>query len=550
MSCPDPYRPYNPFDDAPRPDAALQNDLPSDAEIRSLTSALAANGGGSASEDLALDLVLNQIVEQACLATGATGAAIALTRDGEMVCRATTGRTAPDLGVRLDNAGFSAECLRIGTLQRCDDTETDPRVDASACRLLGVRSILVVPLWYWGEFMGIFEIFSPRPNAFGERDEQTLQALAYRIVRHTKQAGGQIAGFSAKPEEIAEPEPFSDPEPIRVETKTVEPSEQSEPEVVRERLRTPVFELKPKPARKISESADRWTTPLAICAGVIACLIVGLMTWRLAGYRSSAQKPAPAVESAPQAQELDLAPVTASAAPAAPEEPKPAAPSSQPRQSAPNSQSSSAAASDVVISAASKSASQATSKSSADETQSGVPTTGGLAIYDEKGKLIYGKPIHPEPSAPATKPPSKPRADASPALPRSDLPLATAKVPPSASAASSIKSAALLSKSPEPGPEDRFVRLKPELAESLLDQRVEPQYPEAARRAHVQGSVVLETLIGANGRVQQVSAVSGNPDLAGAAIAAVRQWRYKPFTVDGKKVPIRTQVNVTFLQAQ
>ena len=223
MSCPDPYRPYNPFEDAtPDAELKLQNALPSDAEIRGLTSALAASGGGSASEDLALDLVLNQIVEQACLATGATGAAIALTRNGEMVCRATTGRTAPDLGVRLDNAGFSAECLRIGTLQRCDDTETDPRVDSAACRLLGVRSILVVPLWYWGEFVGIFEIFSPRPNAFGERDEQTLQALAYRIVRHTKTTGGQITGFAAKPEEIDQPQPAPAPE-TESEPRLVEP---------------------------------------------------------------------------------------------------------------------------------------------------------------------------------------------------------------------------------------------------------------------------------------------------------------------------------------
>src|ERR1700758_4830414 len=204
MSCPDPYLPDDPLQ-ATQSDAELKiRDLvPSDAELRTLTDTLAASGGGSSSKDLALDLVLNQIVEQACLATGATGAAIALLRNGEMVCRATTGRNAPDLGTRLDNAGFSAECLRIGTLQRCDDTESDPRVDASACRLLGVRSILVVPLWYWGEFMGIFEIFSPRPNALGKRDEQTLQALAYRIVRHTKQTGGQLAGFSSAEQETA-----------------------------------------------------------------------------------------------------------------------------------------------------------------------------------------------------------------------------------------------------------------------------------------------------------------------------------------------------------
>src|SRR5215470_3301838 len=377
MSCPDPYRPFDPREEAASLDAKLEvQNLPSDSDIRALTNALAAGGGGASSPELALDVVLNQIVEQACLATGATGAAIALTRDGEMVCRATTGRTAPDLGVRLDKAGFSAECLRVGTLQRCDDTETDPRVDAAACRLLGVRSILVVPLWYWGEFMGIFEIFSPRPNAFGERDEQTLQALAYRIVRHTKESSGQIAGFTAANEEIsADPEPASVvmPEPRRMETM---PPPTPEPEPVRERPRTPVFELKPVASSSASTSSDRATTWLAVCAGIIACLIIGLMAWRVAGSRTSPQKSAQDAGSAPQVQELDLGPVTASAAPSAPEEPK------QTRsQTAPNAQSGSAA-SDVVISAASKSVSK--SKPAATASQSGQQETGGLAIYDEK----------------------------------------------------------------------------------------------------------------------------------------------------------------------
>ena len=539
MSCPDPYRPYNPFEEAtPDADLKLQNALPSDAEIRGLTSALAASGGGAASEDLALDLVLNQIVEQACLATGATGAAIALTRNGEMVCRATTGRTAPDLGVRLDNAGFSAECLRIGTLQRCDDTETDPRVDAAACRLLGVRSILVVPLWYWGEFVGIFEIFSPRANAFGERDEQTLQALAYRIVRHTKTVGGQITGFSARPEEVAAATALPDvsnPEPPRLEPTPAPPP----PEPVRERPRTPVFELKPASAPRTADRNDRATTWLAVAAGVIACLIIGLMAWRVGGSHSSAQKTAQDPGSAPQIQELDLGPVTASAAPAAPEEPKQAH-----SQGAANQQSGSAA-SDVVVSAASKSASK--TKSAASPPQSDSQESGGLAIYDEKGKLIYGKPVHPEQPAAPAKSTAKPRASADPS--RSELPTPAAKTS-AISAAGSVKSAAQVSRLPANAADDNVVRLNSETAETLLDQRVEPDYPEAARRAHIQGSVVLDTLIGANGRVQQITPVSGNPDLTEAAVAAVRQWRYKPFTVDGKKVPIRTQVNVTFMQAQ
>src|SRR5215469_13620483 len=505
MSCPDPYLPGDPLSPATKSDADLKiRDLvPSDAELRTLTDTLAASGGGSSSKDLALDLVLNQIVEQACLATGATGAAIALLRNGEMVCRATTGRNAPDLGMRLDNAGFSAECLRIGTLQRCDDTETDPRVDAVACRLLGVRSILVVPLWYWGEFMGIFEIFSPRPNAFGERDEQTLQALAYRIVRHTKESSGRLAGFTAANEEVpAFAAPPADRRPDFF------------PEPVPEPPRPNVVELRPKIV--ISQPSDRWTTFLMTCAAFIAVVIVGLMVWRLQWNRAvAAEKSARSTASQPQIQELDLGPPAAIAAPLQ----EPVAPASKPKKSV--------SGDDVVVSAVEKKAVAVPAPSSDD-----------VAIYDKDGKLIYGSPI-PDPNQPATtkKAGSKPISSATKSASLVTMP------------------AALLSKS---GPADasapdlidgRFVRLKPELAEGLLADRVEPEYPDAARRAHIQGSVTLETLIGANGRVQQVTPVSGNPQLAGAAVNAVRQWRYKPFTVDGHKVPIRTQVTVTFMLA-
>ena len=516
MSCPDPYRPDNPYDDASTPDAGpkVHSQLPSDAEIRGLTSALAAHGGGAASEDLALDLILNQIVEQACLATGATGAAIALTRGGEMVCRATTGRNAPDLGIRLDNAGFSAECLRVGTLQRCDDTEIDPRVDAAACRLLGVRSILVVPLWYWGEFMGIFEIFSPRPNAFGERDEQTLQALAYRIVRHTKETSGRIAGFVDKGEDLPEfpaPEPELLPEPT--------------PDSPLPRSRTKVVELKTQP-KESSELRDRWTPFLVACSAFIACVIVGLMLWRAGNPRSTAEKPVRSIPAEPQAEELDLGPVsTASAStPPAQEEPNPEVlrqESTKPKTSKATRQSESAAG--VVVSAASRKDLQPT-----------PATGGGLAIYD-KGKLIYGTPL-PDPNRPEVASPKSEAVNPTSAAPKAAKPPVLAK--------------SLPADAPPDLMDGNFVRLKPELADTLLADRVEPDYPDAARRSHIQGSVTLETLIGANGKVQEVTPVSGNPQLADAAVNAIRQWRYKPFTVDGKKVPIRTQVTVQFMLPQ
>jgi len=157
--------------------------------LAELAATLASHGGGTHSADLALDLMLNEIVEQARLATTATGAAIALLRGDEMVCRATTGANAPGLGVRLSTGtGLSGACVQSRQVQRCDDTEIDPRVDAASYRGLEVRSILMLPILDGDEVAGVFQILSPRPNAFGQRDIQTLQALSRRILDNIKSA--------------------------------------------------------------------------------------------------------------------------------------------------------------------------------------------------------------------------------------------------------------------------------------------------------------------------------------------------------------------------
>ena len=106
-----------------------------------------------------------------------------------MVCRATTGSDAPDLGVRFETTtGLSGECLRTGKVQQCDDTETDPRVNAEACRSLGVRSILVLPLAEGNDPFGILEVFSSRPKAFRERDVRILQVVARHVVESKRAA--------------------------------------------------------------------------------------------------------------------------------------------------------------------------------------------------------------------------------------------------------------------------------------------------------------------------------------------------------------------------
>jgi TonB family protein len=157
--------------------------------LAELAATLASHGGGDASADLALDLLLNDIVEQARLATLCTGAAVALARGDEMICRATAGDNAPDLGVRLNTrTGLCGACVQSKQLQRCEDSETDSRVDAASCRLLDIRSMMVLPILDGPELVGVFEVFSPRPHAFGDMETQTLQALCRKIVQNIHQA--------------------------------------------------------------------------------------------------------------------------------------------------------------------------------------------------------------------------------------------------------------------------------------------------------------------------------------------------------------------------
>jgi putative methionine-R-sulfoxide reductase with GAF domain len=133
--------------------------------------------------ELDLEPAISAITERAQHLTGATGAAIALRAGDEIVCRARTGRTAPDLGVRLQtDAGISAEAVRSGEIMLCHDAERNPQVDLASCRRLGVRSILVSPLRHYRRTLGVFEVLSSSPGAFDQSDVATMQLLSSMMV--------------------------------------------------------------------------------------------------------------------------------------------------------------------------------------------------------------------------------------------------------------------------------------------------------------------------------------------------------------------------------
>lgn len=130
-----------------------------------------------------LEPAINAIAERAQALTGATGSAIALRTGDEMVCRARTGRTAPDVGVRLQtDTGVSAECVRTGEVVLCNDAERNSRVDLGSCRRLGVRSILAAPLRHFRRTLGVFEVLSSASYAFDQRDVATMQMLSSMMV--------------------------------------------------------------------------------------------------------------------------------------------------------------------------------------------------------------------------------------------------------------------------------------------------------------------------------------------------------------------------------
>jgi GAF domain-containing protein len=133
--------------------------------------------------DIDLEPGISIIAEKAQTLTGATGAAIALRRGSEIVCRARTGRTAPDIGVRLQtDTGLSAECVRTGEVLLCNDADSSPRVDSASCRRMGVRSILVAPLRHFRRTLGVFEVLSSTPHAFDTNDVATMQFLSGMMV--------------------------------------------------------------------------------------------------------------------------------------------------------------------------------------------------------------------------------------------------------------------------------------------------------------------------------------------------------------------------------
>ena len=97
-----------------------------------------------------------------------------------------------------------------------------------------------------------------------------------------------------------------------------------------------------------------------------------------------------------------------------------------------------------------------------------------------------------------------------------------------------------------PKPSLATIRISQGVSQGLLIKRVQPIYPPAALKVHAQGAVQIEATINKEGNVINTKVLRGDAVLARAALDAVRQWRYKPYYLDGEPVEIQTQITVNF----
>jgi hypothetical protein len=177
-----------------------------------------------------LDAALQLLADRAQYITGSTGAAIALRRDGkkDMLCRASTGSNAPELGALLSaEFGLSGESVRTRQVLRCDDIERDERVNREVCRQLGIASVAIMPVVNDDEVLGVFELFSGKVNAFAERDLTALKRLsemvetAVKLSRAAEQVPEKLLSGSAEAP-VAEVEIEATSKELEIENPAIE----------------------------------------------------------------------------------------------------------------------------------------------------------------------------------------------------------------------------------------------------------------------------------------------------------------------------------------
>src|SRR5437763_1575902 len=211
------------------------------------------------------------IVQRAQAFTNASGAAIAISEGqaDEIICRARSGASAPDIGTALRVEGtFTGICIQSGKELRCDDAETDTRVDTVAIRSLGIRSMVVTPIKEDNKATGVLAVFAPTPHAFTITHVAVLKTMADQIsALLARERGSPREEGHSEPSAVAIPKPpvaAPLPPPVLINPSVTSSAAAAAPALARVNVSTPapkIASVKPAPAaaEKKNEPANKNT---------------------------------------------------------------------------------------------------------------------------------------------------------------------------------------------------------------------------------------------------------------------------------------------------
>jgi TonB family protein len=489
---------------------------------------------------LETDAILGTIAVAAHALTGANGAAIAMPRGGAVMCVGRSGEIAPELGDLLNlDSGISGECLRTGRIMRCDDASRDFHVDADVCRQLNLQSIAVVPLRGRQGRVGVLESFSSRSYAFSEEHMELLGRLAGLAEAAWAQAPEEQVLRTGKPvapvseSTVLESSARDSVVAERVVTQTPTPRAPVPPPVTRQPLAKatpgvqsrnqgtqPVFDAPAvavpsasSPLIGASEALTRAGAAIsaglhtelrnerrwrygAIAGGAVVLILLMILGWKVwykasLPARTAARSQATAVSTNPDGS-TGIGMVF-----------EPGVASSTPRSKGSGTRKT------PSLSAAQNSASRPSAASPGNSNPAR-----NLFVKNDTGGNPGTTAAVEAPQAPTVNGQTTGLGDllpASPALPKLTVPISQG------------------------------------ISGGVLLQKVLPVYPSEARQLHVKGTVVLAGTINERGQIEDVKLVSGPSLLAGAAMDAVRKWRYSPYLLNGKPIRKETEISVTFI---
>lgn len=491
---------------------------------------------------------LSVIAQRAQAFTNASGTAIALSEGNadEIICRARSGSAAPEVGAALRIEGsFTGLCIQTGKELRCDDAETDTRVDTAAIRALGIRSMVVTPIREDSKVVGVLACFAPTAHAFTITHVAVLKTMADQISillqkeRRGREEAQQTSAPVSMPKPIASaPAPLPAPvviKPAGSGTATAAAAARI-PAVARvEPVKTEVAAPVPFPSREDKQKPEikpsfgtfdsvaaenKNSGGIKLIIGAVAVLAIAAVS---VFFVMKSRKPS-AVVPAQQAQETNGAASSGQVAAALP--PTPAA---LPESSA----------SREPVAASEHQADKQGHQTDNSRKQEAKPEHGAVASKQEK-KSAPEKTETPSAQTVTISAGGPSRLSASALAPE------TVQITPTLSISSGSGSLSTLASPVSSGAPRVAVAQQSQFEPMHVLKTVAPVYPPIARIRRVSGSVVVQVTVGKDGKAHNPQLLTGQPVFRDAAFDAVKQWKFKPAVLNGQAIEQTTQIKMDF----